>query len=533
MGDMTVTTRLVGSACVVLALIGAAGCSKPRSRAEPAKTAATVTAGSAVTVVDAAHHLTVSAGPDVVPPGNLVIAATAGNSTAVPVHDAASVVASGNGPIRGEIELRFRVPDGTPASATVAYFEESTRKWLPVPSTRTGNDLTGTTSHLTGFGWFDDTRLFLGQVVGNRAAQPECAAPPAWLHDLITTQGADAQVLACGEKSGTDLKVTVVNNRPYPVVLQLSAPPKSSAVDLSWPTSIRDFLARAAADAAGTGTTVALPPARHRHPDLRRATLPHDRDRPRAGQHRVSGPDRPHHRPPRLRLGRTGTLHRRKGPGTVHVGTSHVRRLRRGGHTESQRQQDRHGDPGVLRLRAGHPGRRTRHDPAQRWLRQTIHQTVLRPRRVQVLHPAARVEQLAEIGLDERPDVRDSVDLTLDLDPGPIAIGSDRVGPFTVGMTVEEVRAAAGVTLDHDEQCDYHTFHGEESFGEGDGPTFFFDDAGRLYGMLLGKSVFHRALRAEHNTRIRARLERTGYPACDHPPSPIRYPADTDKGAAR
>jgi len=39
------------------------------SRAEPAKTEATVTAG-AVTVVHAARHRTVSAGPDVGPPGN-------------------------------------------------------------------------------------------------------------------------------------------------------------------------------------------------------------------------------------------------------------------------------------------------------------------------------------------------------------------------------------------------------------------------------------------------------------------------------
>jgi hypothetical protein len=55
-------------------------------------------------------------------------------------------------------------------------------------------------------------------------------------------------------------------------------------------------------------------------------------------------------------------------------------------------------------------------------------------------------------------------------------------------MTVDQVRAAAGVTLDRDDYCGFYTFHSEPSFGRGDGPTFVFDDAGRLRWILLGRS---------------------------------------------
>jgi hypothetical protein len=60
----------------------------------------------------------------------------------------------------------------------------------------------------------------------------------------------------------------------------------------------------------------------------------------------------------------------------------------------------------------------------------------------------------------------------------------------------------AGVALDRDDFCGFYTFHGEKSFGQGDGPTFFFDDAGHLRVMLVGKSVFHRAVRADHGAQI-------------------------------
>jgi hypothetical protein len=87
-------------------------------------------------------------------------------------------------------------------------------------------------------------------------------------------------------------------------------------------------------------------------------------------------------------------------------------------------------------------------------------------------------------------------------------------------MTVDQVRKAAGVALDRDDFCGFYTFHGEKSFGQGDGPTFFFEDADHLRVMLVGKSVFHRAVRADHGTRIGTTLAdlQRGYGAALIPP---------------
>ncbi len=506
-----------------LVLAGVAGCSARRPHAEPAKVTAqaTVTAGNPVTVADAARHLTVSAGPDVIPPGTVVIGPPVVDLPGTGAHDAASVVAGGAGPVRGEVELRFRVPDTASATATVAVFEEATRTWLPVPSARAGNDLVGTSTHLTTFGWFDDLRLVLGQAVGTRAAVPKCGtARPEWLRDLITTQGADAQVLACAEKSGADLEVTVVNNRPYPVALQLSAPPKSSAVDLSWPAGVRDLLDRALASLGRTGTSVALPP-------LGTVTLVYAEPRSPTivtGHVRVGVPSAIL----TVLVGGildTGLTELEVTVGGKPLGLSTLDCL--AGAVSGVRDVLSL-DPGRLAgvvqkfagcvlgiLDAERDAILAGGGTGERFTKLTHARDVFK-----VYTVLRAVEQLAEIGLDERPDIRDGVDLTLDLNPGPVTVAADHIGPFTMGMTVEQVRKAAGVALDHNDTCGYYTFRGEEGFGEGDGPTFFFDDAGRLRGMLLGASVFHRAVRADHGARIGSTLAelQKGYGAALIPP---------------
>jgi hypothetical protein len=90
--------------------------------------------------------------------------------------------------------------------------------------------------------------------------------------------------------------------------------------------------------------------------------------------------------------------------------------------------------------------------------------------------------------------------------PEPVTVSAERIGPYRIGMTLAEVRAAADVALDHDEHCGFYTFRGSESFGVGDGPTFFFDDAGRLAGMLVGATVFAREVRTEDGVRLGAPL---------------------------
>ncbi len=49
-----------------------------------------------------------------------------------------------------------------------------------------------------------------------------------WLTELIVVKSANAQLFACAESVGADVRTKVVNNRPYPITLELSARPKSS-----------------------------------------------------------------------------------------------------------------------------------------------------------------------------------------------------------------------------------------------------------------------------------------------------------------
>jgi hypothetical protein len=241
------------AACLTALLLLTAGCSGGHgSTATKAPVVrADVVAGRAVTVSAPGRHLTVTAAPDVLAPGTLTVAPAESGV----VHDAVVVTGTGDVPVIGELQLHFT----TPAEGTVAYLDAEHHRWVAMPTVRSGADLVGTASHLTEFGWFDGIRQFVAEKVGTRAAPPKCSGkPPDWVHDIITVDGTDAQLLVCAETAGTNVDVTVVNNRAYPVVLDLSAP-VASHVDLSWPESTRDFLDRLAAATERTPTGVTLP----------------------------------------------------------------------------------------------------------------------------------------------------------------------------------------------------------------------------------------------------------------------------------
>lgn len=234
-----------------------AGCGTAPAR-PPDLARVEVAAGRSVTVAAPGRHVTVSAGADVLPPGSLTLAPAESDGN-VAAHDAVAVTAA-DGPMAGQVEVRFGLPGNAPADAVVGYFDEAAHRWLPVPTVRDGDRLTGTAGHLTTFGWFDDLRHLLGDLLGSRAAPPKCEARPDWVRDLIATEGADAQILVCAQASGADVDLKVVNNRAYPVALELSSAPKSSTVDQSWPDDVRGMLDRMAAAVSSGQAAVVLPP---------------------------------------------------------------------------------------------------------------------------------------------------------------------------------------------------------------------------------------------------------------------------------
>jgi hypothetical protein len=169
-----------------------------------------------------------AAGPSTLAPADPALMNTAA------LHDAVSITTGSNSPVIGDLELRYTVPDNASADAVVAYLDEQQHRWIPVPTERSGNQLVATAGHLTTFGWFDDLRLMVGEFLGSRAAPLSCwTAPPDSVRDLIATQGADAQVLACTDTAGGDVKVKVkaVNNGVYPVATPSNPANKARSVD--------------------------------------------------------------------------------------------------------------------------------------------------------------------------------------------------------------------------------------------------------------------------------------------------------------
>lgn len=232
---------------------------------------ATVVPGAAFRLTDDDLHVQVSADPDVLPAGTLTIsrppsAPPVSNGTAPPVDISTSTAED----LRGLVHVRFDLPANTPATAAVAYWDETGRRWLPTPSRRVGDTLVADTPHLTIYDWFADwldspdnpLTTVAGQLMGARAPVPACrhAALPSWVRGSNTeNNSASQQLYVCLAGVGDDLEVTAVNNRGVPVTVSLNSPAALASTDLGWPSSLGDLVTKIMAAAPDNGNDLLLP----------------------------------------------------------------------------------------------------------------------------------------------------------------------------------------------------------------------------------------------------------------------------------
>lgn len=146
----------------------------------------------------------------------------------------------------GDVEVSFRLdpasvdPDEIPA---VFYLEPDMGLWLPIPSEYSEDGtLVGTTSHFTDFAaaiisgiesaergaqWL---RYQVARGVGARAGGVECSGDwPEWVVGMEVEEGLNAPLPACAEGDDEQLRLRVVNNRPYGMVLDGPVPPSDAS----------------------------------------------------------------------------------------------------------------------------------------------------------------------------------------------------------------------------------------------------------------------------------------------------------------
>jgi hypothetical protein len=474
-----------------------------------------VEAGRPVILDAPGQGVAVTAEGDALDPGTLSIAAAAG--VPAPSHGGPPVSITSTGAVRGWLTVRFTLPDGADPDTAAATWDEARRVWLPVEGTRDGRVLTFETPHLTVFDWigsclrFDDPdnacARSLGYLGGSRAQRPDCggAHPPKWVSGSNTENNSISQQLyVCLGTAGENLAVRAVNNRGFAVALQLKTEATLAKVAADWPDGLADLVARIFA-VAGDNTSLLLPPTgtgnlEFAPPQRNDQILGYVRQTPTsmlvtalAEAVLAVNPDvLPLSNGTKLTAAMAecangllktsadlfrGDLSKPAEVGAVIgkvlacVGAAVDLELKR---LKQQKQPPKGVVDGLDRIKN------------KLWLLQHI--------------------KYVDLLLDKRRDIDDSPDISVNVDLGPVPVGFDRIGPFVIGMTVADVRAAAGVALDKDDYCGFFTFHGEQSFGRGDGPTFFFDEGGRLRGMLLGRSVFHRAPRTDKGARFGSTL---------------------------
>jgi hypothetical protein len=320
--------------------------------------------------------------------------------------------------------------------------------------------------------------------------------------DFITTVGADAQIFACAEAHGDDVRIKVVNNRAFPVNLELSAQPRDVHFDLAWPPGFADLYHRIQAAADSTGKTIVLPP----FGQMELAYAQPERSIQLTGYVHVSIIDAMVN----VLLDTTLELVDLdvKLPAGMSLGLSTL-------------------DCFLRIISAEHDVISTGFDPdrvlaAINTLSGCMKEVVTTERNA--ITPADKHygflsktldvlkwytlakggAKITELFLDRRGGIDNTVDLSLVMDSvKTILVDFAHIGPFNLGMTLDQVRQAAGVDLDREQHCAAaYSFHGERAWGQGDGPMFFFDDNGRLLGMLLGKTAFHRIAQTATGARF-------------------------------
>ncbi|MEU2615299.1 hypothetical protein ABZ570_27525 [Micromonospora sp. NPDC007271] len=65
-----------------------------------------------------------------------------------------------------------------------------------------------------------------GRLLGSRATRPDCTSDPKpeWISQVLTVEDANAQIFACVGREGFGFDLNLVNNRGYPVAVDLDTP---------------------------------------------------------------------------------------------------------------------------------------------------------------------------------------------------------------------------------------------------------------------------------------------------------------------
>jgi len=147
---------------------------------------------------------------------------------------------------KNDVKIAFQLdPNSVPEGAIPAifYFEPDSQLWLPIPSEYTDNGmLVGTASHFTDFAaaiasgletaeegaqWL---RFQVARAVGARAGGVECSGGwPIWLLGVEVDDGLNAPMPTCAEADDDRLRVRIVNNRPYGLLIDAPVAPSEAS----------------------------------------------------------------------------------------------------------------------------------------------------------------------------------------------------------------------------------------------------------------------------------------------------------------
>jgi hypothetical protein len=164
--------------------------------------------------------------------------------------EAAAASVTSDSPPKGQVEVSFRLDPSEVVAGqipAVFYFDPESGLWLPIPSEYSEDGvLVGTTDHFTDFAaailsgleatekgaqWL---RYQVARSVGARSGGVECFGEwPTWLLDVQVEEGLNAPLPACAEGDDEQLRLRVVNNRPYGMVLDGPVPPSQASFGAS------------------------------------------------------------------------------------------------------------------------------------------------------------------------------------------------------------------------------------------------------------------------------------------------------------
>ncbi len=119
-----------------------------------------VTIGQPVAIVESDRHFTLNAPADALPAGCVSASPVAAGSPEV--RDAVAVSSYtpfspyARPTLAASVRISFGVPADTSIRASIGYFDESSRRWTPIPTSRLGDRIVGFTRTIAHYGWWED-----------------------------------------------------------------------------------------------------------------------------------------------------------------------------------------------------------------------------------------------------------------------------------------------------------------------------------------------------------------------------------------